>query len=289
MVLGGGAHHGRAADVDELDRRVRGERVQVRDHEVDGVDAVGLQVGQVLGLGAVGQDPAVDLGVEGLDPPPSISGEPVTSATSLWAIPTSVQLRPTCCRWPPAPTPGPRGPGPARPGLPCRRPTAGPSRRHLLSSFSVRYAGADRHRQAAGSRAPASSSSSAQATVAGYSARSTTLIRSCSVSSVSPAAPGPPPGPGSARRPSRGSPGAPCSRSPTRRRPGRRARRASPGTRQQRPGACSGSGRGRPGARPRSGRCRSRPWPPGPPGGRPSVAATLAVNASRSKSGPKPP
>ncbi len=68
VVLGGGAHHGRAADVDELDGRVRGERVQVRDHQVDGVDAVGLQVGQVLGLGAVGQDPAVDLGVEGLDP-----------------------------------------------------------------------------------------------------------------------------------------------------------------------------------------------------------------------------
>ena len=69
VVLGGGAHHGGTTDVDELDRGVRGERVQVRHHEVDGVDAVRLEVGLVLGLGAVGQDAAVDLRVEGLDAP----------------------------------------------------------------------------------------------------------------------------------------------------------------------------------------------------------------------------
>ena len=42
----------------------------MHDHEVDAVDAVRLEVGQVLGLGAVGQDAAVDLGVKGLDPAP---------------------------------------------------------------------------------------------------------------------------------------------------------------------------------------------------------------------------
>ena len=57
-----------AADVDELHRGVRGERVQVGDHQVDGLDPIRLQVRQVLGLGAIGQDPAVDLRVEGLDP-----------------------------------------------------------------------------------------------------------------------------------------------------------------------------------------------------------------------------
>jgi hypothetical protein len=68
VVLGRGAHHGRAADVDELDGGVRGEGIQVGHHEVDGADAVRLEVSHVLGLGAVGQDPAMDLGVQGLDP-----------------------------------------------------------------------------------------------------------------------------------------------------------------------------------------------------------------------------
>ncbi len=69
VVLGRRPHHGRAADVDELDGGVGGERVEVRHHQVDGIDAVGRQVVEVLGLGAVGEDAAVDLGVEGLDPP----------------------------------------------------------------------------------------------------------------------------------------------------------------------------------------------------------------------------
>ena len=68
MVLGRAAHHRRAADVDELNGGVGRERVEVGDHQVDGLDAVGLQVGHVAGHVAIGQDPAVDLRVEGLHP-----------------------------------------------------------------------------------------------------------------------------------------------------------------------------------------------------------------------------
>ncbi len=67
VVLGGRPHHGRPADVDELDGGIRREGIEIDDDEVDGVDPVGLEVGPVRGLGAVGQDAAVDLGVQGLD------------------------------------------------------------------------------------------------------------------------------------------------------------------------------------------------------------------------------
>ncbi len=69
VVLGRRPHHGRAPDVDELDGGVGGERIEIRHHQVDGIDPEGRQVVEMLGLGAVGEDPAVDLGVEGLDPP----------------------------------------------------------------------------------------------------------------------------------------------------------------------------------------------------------------------------
>ena len=69
VVLGRGAHHGRAADVDQLNGGIGRERVQVRHDEVDGLDVVRRQVVEVFGLGAVGEDPAVDLGVERLDAP----------------------------------------------------------------------------------------------------------------------------------------------------------------------------------------------------------------------------
>ena len=68
VVLGRGADHGRTADVDELDGGIRAEGVEVAHHEVDGPDALALQVGQVLGLRAIGQDAPVDGRVEGLDP-----------------------------------------------------------------------------------------------------------------------------------------------------------------------------------------------------------------------------
>ena len=76
MILGRGPDHGGAADVDLLDdlveRRLprhRGlERVQVHHHHVDGVDAQLFHLGAVLRLVPEGQDAAVDLGVERLDP-----------------------------------------------------------------------------------------------------------------------------------------------------------------------------------------------------------------------------
>ena len=67
-VLRRGTHHGRTPDVDQLDRGVRGERIEVAHDEIDRLDVVGLEVGEVLGLRAVGQDAAVDLRVQGLDP-----------------------------------------------------------------------------------------------------------------------------------------------------------------------------------------------------------------------------
>jgi hypothetical protein len=78
IILGCGAQHGRSADVDVLDRilerapRFRNrllEGVEVHDHQVDGLDAVLLHLPHVLGVVPPAQDPAVHLGVQGLDPP----------------------------------------------------------------------------------------------------------------------------------------------------------------------------------------------------------------------------
>ena len=60
VVLGRGAQQRDTADVDRLDARALAERVEVADHEVDGRDALGLEVGHVRGLVAVGQDPSVN-------------------------------------------------------------------------------------------------------------------------------------------------------------------------------------------------------------------------------------
>jgi hypothetical protein len=68
VVLGRRPHHRRPADVDGLDRRLGHERVEVAHHDVDGDDPLGLQVGQVVGLAPVGQDPAVEPGVQRLHP-----------------------------------------------------------------------------------------------------------------------------------------------------------------------------------------------------------------------------
>ena len=64
VVLRRSTHHRRAADVDELDARVRGERVQVDDDEVDGVDAVFGHVGLVGRVRRIGEQPAVHLRVQ---------------------------------------------------------------------------------------------------------------------------------------------------------------------------------------------------------------------------------
>jgi hypothetical protein len=74
VVLGGGAHHRGAADVDRLDVGLLEERVEVRDHEVEGRDAVRLEVGDLLRLPPVGEDAAVDARMERLHP----------SAEHLW-------------------------------------------------------------------------------------------------------------------------------------------------------------------------------------------------------------
>jgi hypothetical protein len=75
-VLGSGAQHGGAADVDVLDgvfqRAVGlggglGEGVQVDDQQVDGADAVLLERGHVLRQVAAGQEAAVHARVQGLD------------------------------------------------------------------------------------------------------------------------------------------------------------------------------------------------------------------------------
>ncbi len=47
---------------------LRLERVEVDHHEIDGLDAVLRHVGDVLGIGRVGQDSAVDLRVQGDHP-----------------------------------------------------------------------------------------------------------------------------------------------------------------------------------------------------------------------------
>ena len=76
MVLRCGAHHRRSTDVDQFDARIRRERVEVDDHEIDRLDAVMLHVGDVLGVGRVGEDPAVDLRMQGDHTMAENRGEP---------------------------------------------------------------------------------------------------------------------------------------------------------------------------------------------------------------------
>ena len=75
-VLGGGADHGGAADVDVFDDLMEGDAgggggglkgVEVDDDEVDGFDAVRFDGGEVFGVGADVEDAAMDAGVKGFD------------------------------------------------------------------------------------------------------------------------------------------------------------------------------------------------------------------------------
>ena len=83
VVLRGGPHHRRAADVDLLDALVGarargdrlGERVEVHHDQVERRDAELLELGDVLGLAAVGQDPRVHGGVQRLHPAVQALGE----------------------------------------------------------------------------------------------------------------------------------------------------------------------------------------------------------------------
>ena len=70
VVLGRCPDHGRTADVNQLDPGVRRERVEIPNHQIDGHDAPGFQVGQVPGIGSVGQDPTVNRRVQRLNPAP---------------------------------------------------------------------------------------------------------------------------------------------------------------------------------------------------------------------------
>ena len=85
VVLGRGADHGRAADVDHVLRArpavgevgdVDAERVDVHDHEVERLDALRGHVGLVGGVGRVGEDAAVHLGVQRDHPVPEDRVEP---------------------------------------------------------------------------------------------------------------------------------------------------------------------------------------------------------------------
>ena len=83
VVLGGRADHRRAADIDILDTvfvtGARGdgglEGVEVDDDQVDRPDPVFGHCGLILGMVASGEDAAMDLGVQGLDPPVHDLGE----------------------------------------------------------------------------------------------------------------------------------------------------------------------------------------------------------------------
>ncbi len=61
VVLRRSAHHRRATDVDRLDVGSFEERIQVRDDQPDGRDVVALEVGHVVGVVEVGEQPAVDV------------------------------------------------------------------------------------------------------------------------------------------------------------------------------------------------------------------------------------
>jgi hypothetical protein len=67
MVLRCSAHHGRSANVDEFNGGVHVKGVEITDDQVDGRDAVRLEVGEVARLAAIRQDAPVNLGVESLD------------------------------------------------------------------------------------------------------------------------------------------------------------------------------------------------------------------------------
>ena len=77
MVLGGGAHHGGATNVDVLDRQLPGdiragdgfpEGVEVHHHHSDGRDPLGLEIRLMGRIGSLGQDAAMDAGVQGFHP-----------------------------------------------------------------------------------------------------------------------------------------------------------------------------------------------------------------------------
>ena len=111
VVLGGGADHGGAADVDVLDALVVGralgrgglERIEIDHQQVDGRDAVRAAARACSALPRMASRPPWTLGCSVLRRPSIISGKPVCAATSLTA------------------TPAPSAPGPCRRSTGSRR------------------------------------------------------------------------------------------------------------------------------------------------------------------------
>jgi hypothetical protein len=76
MVLRRRPDQRRPADVDQLDARVVPEGVEVHDHQVEGLDAVIVQLGSMLRVVPVGQQPPVDLRMQRHHPVTQDRGEP---------------------------------------------------------------------------------------------------------------------------------------------------------------------------------------------------------------------
>jgi hypothetical protein len=84
IIFGRGTQHGRAADVDVLDCVLEGaplsghgllKGIEVHDHQVDGLDAVLFHLLHMFRIAAPAEDPAMHLGVQGLDPAVEHLGE----------------------------------------------------------------------------------------------------------------------------------------------------------------------------------------------------------------------
>ena len=69
VVLGRRPDEGRAADVDLLDRGLRGEEVEIDDHHIEDLDVVRRQRLHVFRIALVGDDASEDVGMERADPP----------------------------------------------------------------------------------------------------------------------------------------------------------------------------------------------------------------------------
>ena len=124
VVLRRRPDHRRPADVDLLDELVdrdagslegRRERVEVDDDELERRDPGAEQLAPVVGEPPIGEQAGVDRGWSVLTRPSSISGEPVTAATSVTGRPASRSAAPSR-RSRRARTRGRRGRGPGRRG-----------------------------------------------------------------------------------------------------------------------------------------------------------------------------
>jgi hypothetical protein len=87
VVLRRGAHHRRAADVDQLDARVAAERVEVDHDQVDRLDAVVGHVGLVLRLVGSASRPPCTFGCRVTTRWSRMAGRPVRSARSVTSTP----------------------------------------------------------------------------------------------------------------------------------------------------------------------------------------------------------